>query len=44
MKKKTYSLSIFLLKESIKQEDAAIQGAAHLKKTVFNVEDKEFCL
>ncbi|EHK89714.1 TIGR04141 family sporadically distributed protein [Aggregatibacter actinomycetemcomitans] len=44
MKKKTHSLSIFLLKESIKQEDAAIQGATHLKKTVFNIGDEHFCL
>lgn len=44
MKKKTHSLSVFLLKNSIQQEEEAIQEAVNLKKTVFRIEDKELYL
>ncbi|WP_107855287.1 TIGR04141 family sporadically distributed protein [Neisseria weaveri] len=37
-KKKTYPLSIFLLKESIKQEDQVIQGIGNLKKIILKMD------
>lgn len=41
MKKKTHSLSVFLLKESITQEDQIIQGIGNLKKTVLKLDDEQ---
>lgn len=44
MKKKTYNLSIFLLKNSIQQEPNAVQDSVDLKKTTFNIKGKKICL
>lgn len=42
--KKTHSLSIFLLKDSIQKKSDAVQDTIDLNKTTFNIEGKEICL
>lgn len=42
--KKTYSLSIFLLKESLEKDDEAIQDITKLKKTEVKIENEGFDL